>query len=43
MSSCTSIVAAGAQVVVAESEFPESKEGTSLIGPVVLTNVDHSE
>ena len=35
-------VAAGAQLVVDESHFPEAKEGTALVGPQVLTNVDHS-
>ncbi|WVR08209.1 hypothetical protein IAU60_005256 [Kwoniella sp. DSM 27419] len=35
-------VAAGAQVVLDESHFPEAKEGTAVVGPTVLTNVDHS-
>ncbi|KAK4687111.1 hypothetical protein P7C73_g2999, partial [Tremellales sp. Uapishka_1] len=33
---------AGAQAVLDESHFPEAKEGTSLLGPTVLINVDHS-
>jgi pseudouridine-5'-phosphate glycosidase len=37
------VVAAGAQAILDESAFPEAKEGTSLVGPVVLVNVDHSE
>ena len=37
------IVAAGAQLVLDESHFPEAKEGTALVGPQVLINVDHSE
>lgn len=36
-------VAAGAKLVLDESTFPEAKEGTALVGPQVLTNVDHSE
>jgi acyl-CoA reductase-like NAD-dependent aldehyde dehydrogenase len=35
-------VAAGAKLELAESEFPGAKEGTTLVGPQVLTNVDHS-
>ncbi|ODO06934.1 hypothetical protein I350_04295 [Cryptococcus amylolentus CBS 6273] len=35
-------VAAGAQIALDESFFPEAKEGTALVAPVVLTNVDHS-
>jgi acyl-CoA reductase-like NAD-dependent aldehyde dehydrogenase len=35
-------VAAGATLLVAESEFPGAKEGTTLVGPQVLVNVDHS-
>ncbi|OXC68733.1 hypothetical protein AYX13_02657 [Cryptococcus neoformans] len=35
-------IAAGAQVALDESFFPEAKEGTALVGPTVLTNVDHS-
>jgi hypothetical protein len=37
------IVSAGAKAVVDESAFPEAKEGTALVGPTVLVNVDHSE
>lgn len=37
----TEAVAAGAQVVLDESFFPEAKEGTAMVGPTVLTNVDH--
>ena len=36
-------VAAGAQLVLDESHFPEAKEGSTLVGPQVLVNVDHSE
>lgn len=36
-------VAAGAKLVLDESAFPEAKESTALVGPQVLTNVDHSE
>jgi hypothetical protein len=36
-------VAAGAKLVLDESAFPDAKEGTALVGPQVLTNVDHSE
>lgn len=39
----TSAVDAGATAVLDESAFPEAKEGTALLGPTVLTNVDHSE
>ncbi|WRT69545.1 uncharacterized protein IL334_006532 [Kwoniella shivajii] len=35
-------VSAGAQVALDESDFPEAKEGTALVGPTVLTNVDHT-
>ncbi|WVF68596.1 hypothetical protein IAT40_003365 [Kwoniella sp. CBS 6097] len=35
-------IAAGAQVVVDESHFSEAKEGTALVGPTVLSNVDHN-
>lgn len=35
-------VKAGAQLVVSESDFPGAKEGTTLVGPQVLVNVDHS-
>ncbi|RSH93446.1 hypothetical protein EHS25_007802 [Saitozyma podzolica] len=35
-------VAAGAQLVLDESAFPGAKEGTTLVGPQVLTNVDHT-
>jgi len=35
-------VAAGAELVLAESAFPEAKEGTTLVGPQVLVNVDHT-
>ena len=37
------IVDAGAQLALSESEFPEAKEGTTLVGPQVLVNVDHSK
>lgn len=37
----TCAVSAGAQVVLDESFFPEAKEGTAMVGPTVLTNVDH--
>ena len=36
-------VDAGAKLALAESEFPEAKEGTTLVGPQVLVDVDHSE
>jgi len=36
-------VAAGAELLVGESEFPEAKEGTTVVGPQVLVNVDHCE
>jgi len=35
-------VAAGAELVLDESAFPEAKEGTTLVGPQVLVNVDHT-
>ncbi|EIW71657.1 hypothetical protein TREMEDRAFT_27179 [Tremella mesenterica DSM 1558] len=35
-------VAAGAQLVLDESHFSAAKEGTTLVGPQVLINVDHS-
>lgn len=35
-------VAAGAKLLVAESDFPGAKEGTTLVGPQVLVNVDHT-
>ncbi|KLT39977.1 aldehyde dehydrogenase [Cutaneotrichosporon oleaginosum] len=35
-------VAAGATLLVGEAEFAGAKEGTTLVGPQVLTNVDHS-
>ncbi|WVQ66337.1 uncharacterized protein L199_004516 [Kwoniella botswanensis] len=35
-------VEAGAQIMLDESHFPEAKEGTSLVGPTVLINVNHS-
>ncbi|KAL7424871.1 hypothetical protein Q5752_000557 [Cryptotrichosporon argae] len=35
-------VAAGAELILGESEFPEAKEGTTLVGPQVLVNVDHT-
>ncbi|WVQ79383.1 hypothetical protein IAT38_001480 [Cryptococcus sp. DSM 104549] len=35
-------IAAGAQAVLDESFFPEAKEGTALVGPTVLVNVDHT-
>lgn len=35
-------VAAGAKLVLSESEFPGAKEGTTLVGPQVLVNVDHT-
>nr|ODN95545.1 aldehyde dehydrogenase [Cryptococcus depauperatus CBS 7855] len=34
-------VALGAQIVLDESFFPKAKEGTALVGPIVLTNVNH--
>ncbi|KAK8849525.1 hypothetical protein IAR55_004859 [Kwoniella newhampshirensis] len=34
-------VASGAKVVLDESSFPEAKEGTALVGPVVLIDVNH--
>lgn len=37
------VVDAGAQLALSESEFPEAKEGTTLVGPQVLVNVDHSK
>ena len=43
LSQWTSLVAAGAQVLLDESSFPEAKEGSTLVGPQVLVNVDHSE
>ena len=36
-------VAAGAELVLDESHFQGAKEGTTLVGPQVLVNVDHSE
>lgn len=35
-------IAQGARAVVGESEFAASKLGTPYLGPVVLTNVDHT-
>lgn len=35
------IVAYGAELLLDESSFPEAKEGTALVGPQVLVNVDH--
>ena len=35
-------LAAGATALVAETEFAASRVGTPYLGPVVLTNVDHS-
>ena len=35
-------VASGAKLALAEDEFPGAKEGTTLVGPQVLVNVDHS-
>lgn len=35
-------VAAGAELALAESEFPGAKEGTTLVGPQVLVKVDHT-
>jgi hypothetical protein len=36
-------VAAGATAVLDETSFPEAKDGTALLGPTVLVNVDHSK
>jgi len=35
-------IAAGATALVSEKDFPGAKEGTTLVGPTVLVNVDHS-
>lgn len=35
-------VKAGAKLVVGEDEFEGAKEGTTLVGPQVITNVDHT-
>ncbi|WWD20150.1 hypothetical protein CI109_104626 [Kwoniella shandongensis] len=35
-------VAAGAKLVLDESSFPEAKEGTAMVGPAVLVDVNHS-
>ncbi|KAL1408214.1 hypothetical protein Q8F55_005019 [Vanrija albida] len=35
-------IAKGATAVVSEADFPGAKEGTTLVGPTVLINVDHS-
>ncbi|ORY34867.1 putative aldehyde dehydrogenase [Naematelia encephala] len=35
-------VAAGAKLVLDESAFPQAKEGTTLVGPQVLVDVDHT-
>lgn len=32
----------GAKALVSEADFPAAKEGTTLVGPTVLVNVDHS-
>lgn len=36
-------VDAGAELILGESAFEGAKEGTTLVGPQVLVNVDHSE
>lgn len=36
-------IAKGATAVVSEADFPGAKEGTTLVGPTVLVNVDHCE
>ena len=36
-------VEAGAKALVDESAFPAAKEGTALVGPTVLVDVNHCE
>lgn len=36
-------VKAGAKLLVSEADFDGAKEGTTLVGPQVVVNVDHSE